>query len=154
MFKSNSPFADDSSLCINNSISIGYNADIPAEIRGLEVSATSTDTADVHHNSVYIYGSPTAGNNNSFAFIKLLAGSEINVSNNLFINNRSGGSGNHYSGIISLTSGIGTTGVKSSLDRNVYYTQNKNTMGATGNVFSPTSLNFNQWKSHFRFKNG
>lgn len=69
-----------------------------AVLRGILNRSATANTFTFYHNTVKIYGTATAGSNNSNAFTDLsAAGGTVNIKNNIFQNTRtnSGGSGAH-----------------------------------------------------------
>lgn len=69
-----------------------------AVLRGILNRSATANTFTFYHNTVKIYGTATAGSNNSNAFTDLsTAGGTVNIKNNIFQNSRtnSGGSGAH-----------------------------------------------------------
>jgi hypothetical protein len=123
------------STCANNMIALG-NGVGNGEINGLYDTGTGNS---VYNNSVYIGGTATAGNANSYALLGNGAGTR-NCTNNILFNNRSnnGGSGKHYGIGISSNSAL-------TMNRNVYYAT------GTGSIFgkfnSQDINNLSAWKT-------
>ena len=94
--------------------------------------------ANIFYNSVYIGGS---GNSKSYGFLRLTSNA-VTLRNNLFYNERSGASGNHYA--IGNNFGTPATGWSSSASNyNLYVVSNLNKMGEWGG----SSQTLDQWKS-------
>jgi hypothetical protein len=94
--------------------------------------------ANIFYNSVYIGGS---GNSKSYGFLRLTSNA-VTLRNNLFYNERSGASGNHYA--IGNNFGTPATGWSSSASNyNLYVVSNLNKMGEWGG----SSQTLAQWKS-------
>jgi PKD repeat protein len=101
----------------NNMISImGANA-TSSKVTGIEFSAGAI-TGKFFHNTVRIGGAATSGSSAPISKLSTVATSALDIFNNIFINERTGGSGPHYA--IDVTSTAGAINI------------NYNTYAATG----------------------
>lgn len=109
----------------NNIIRLGLAADgsnIPAGIFIIGINLSSTGTHTAYHNTVYIGGTTSGITANTFAFQSTSTANTRTYQNNIFVNERSGGSsGVHYAYTVGGTS-VNPAGL----------TQNHNLYRATG----------------------
>lgn len=122
-------------------------------IADLSGDNTNNQTANVHYNSVYLGGTVTSGSNNSAAFNRGYLGfsgrptinafTKTKLKNNIFINNRSGGTGKHYA-IINATNGAPTQGWYQNASNYNFLVANTSTVGGWGNN-SITDYTFANW---------
>ncbi len=128
-----------------NSISIGDAQNTNTQFCGLWLSSNTTAyTANVNYNSVYIGGSPV-GTRNSYAFLRgsAVTNATVNMQNNIFANNRSGGTGKHYA--IANTGASPATGWPTSASNyNLLVTSSSATLG----LWNATDYNFTGWKTN------
>jgi hypothetical protein len=87
----------------NNMISLGSGQNTNTSFIGIwnQVNPAVNYTEKVYHNSINVEGLVTAGANPSFAFYRgnfsaTFTGPNLDIKNNIFINNRSGGTGAHF----------------------------------------------------------
>jgi len=71
----------------------GTPANLP--VWGIRDNSATGALIDIYYNSVAISGVAASGTNNSAAFYKQLS-NNLNIHNNIFFSNRSGGTGNHW----------------------------------------------------------
>lgn len=76
-----------------------------ADIQGFHEEFNSGTNASYYYNTVYI-GGFASGTTNSYCFNRVLGAVTVNLRNNLFYNNRSGGTGSH----IALSNNLTATG--------------------------------------------
>ncbi len=115
------------STLINNMISItnGAYSNGPI-ISGIHENSTTSTTHTLYYNSVRIGGTATTSANSS-SFIRIVR-SIVTIKDNIFINERSGGTGKHYA--ISNTTSSPSTGWSSSAsDYNILYSSTAATTG-------------------------
>lgn len=121
-----------SNIIVNNMVQLGLRTDgttydTSIVIRGLNLASTAS--TNVYHNTVYIGGFNVAATaKNTFAFSRSAASGTHQISNNIFVNERSNLStgGKHYQVFLNNTTGV-------SLSNNVYYGT------GTGNVFGSSN---------------
>jgi hypothetical protein len=107
----------------NNMISLPLNNQNAASVYGLLLTGTNAYTAHVYYNTVRIGGvhsGGTAGNVVSAGLVKTATNAEaaFNIKNNIFINNRTGGT----AGVIHTGAAISNTDGSISMDYNDHYT--------------------------------
>lgn len=102
------------------------------DIYGIEDK--STGTTNIYHNTVKMSGSQAGGALGSYCFFRWSAGTDI-VKNNLFQNNRTGGTYGHYAIYASVTTGTFTE------DFDYLETTDLNTLG----FWSGIDKNFSDW---------
>jgi hypothetical protein len=96
-----------------------------------------------YYNSVYIGGSATSGNQNSYCYARQNYGpSTVTFRNNLFFNARTGGTGYHYAIANELGGSTGWSSTASNY--NVFVSSNANTIGAW-NI--GTNRTMDQWRT-------
>ncbi|MBS1612982.1 MAG: hypothetical protein JST49_09190, partial [Bacteroidetes bacterium] len=135
-----------SSVCVatNNMVRLGYDAggnaiDDASVVNGiLKDGAYSTR---IYFNSVYVGGAASSGTSNTFAFRKNSTNQDT-VRNNIFVNERSGGTGKHYGAMYFTNT---TTSIIS--DYNIVYAPNANgiLIGTSNPAVDYTTLN--SWSS-------
>lgn len=112
-----------------------------ADIQGFHEEFNSGNTGSYYYNSVYI-GGLASGTTNSYCFGRLTtATTTVNIRNNIFYNNRTGGTGFHlaiYSQSTSFT-GWSTT----ACNYNVYITPSSTIVGRWGT----TNYDINGWRT-------
>jgi hypothetical protein len=138
----------------NNQISLSNSAGVTSvALYGIEddlsyAFSKANSRTTVLHNSVYISGTRT-GANNSFGFFRYpggsgtVAGDEIYVKDNIFINQASGGTGKHYAIANYGTSNFATYWNAGASDYNFLASASLATLG----VWGTTDRNFAQWQT-------
>ncbi|MFN8257808.1 MAG: putative Ig domain-containing protein [Bacteroidales bacterium] len=116
----------------NNMISLG--ADDGAEYSGIWIPNDNASRKNIYYNSIYIGGTATSGN--SYAFLRENNQTPVYLRNNIFVNNRTGGSGKHYA-----IGSRNTELARVDLNYNNYYSANASTLGLWG----ATDNTFAQW---------
>jgi len=102
----------------------------------------SGNTWNYYYNTIYIGGSLTSGNENSYCYVRRSYTTTVIFRNNLFFNARTGGTGYHYA----IANEIGgSTGWSSTASNyNSFVSSNANTIGAWG---SGTNRTIDQWRT-------
>lgn len=120
-------------------------------VYGIQDWMTTGRTAAFHYNSVYLGGSPT-GSNSSYAYVRVpdglgnILGASVSIRNNIFLNNRTGGSTNNIA-IGNLTQGTSANAASGwNSDYNLLFTRNT---GQVGRWVGTTTgdRNFTDWKT-------
>jgi hypothetical protein len=125
----------------NNFISVGMNTGGEARVNGITFNHTTNPGGAVNFNTVYVTGVTASGTNNSFAFNRLNTGL-VTLRNNLFYNERTGGTGGHYA--IGNTAGTpGTNWTSTTSDNNNFIASNTAAVGLWG--ATPSSIV--QWRA-------
>lgn len=135
-------FTGDEYTFSNNMISIDNSTNNnPVNIRGIwEDSGILEGLKEYFYNSVYIAGTATSGNANSYAFLRT-EDTYISLKNNIFCNERTGGTGSHYAiGNIFSTPEDGWNAIASNY--NDFYTATT-VVGEWGNGINKT---FAEWQ--------
>ncbi len=113
---------------------------------GVQIQGIHDETDGVwnyYYNSVYIGGSATSGNENSYCYARQNYGpSTVTFRNNLFFNARTGGTGNHYAIANELGGSTGWSSTASNY--NVFVSANANTIGEW-NI--GTNRTMDQWRT-------
>ncbi|MFY7883275.1 MAG: hypothetical protein ACOVOV_00370, partial [Dolichospermum sp.] len=142
--------AGTTSTVANNMISLGTSRTTNTEFIGIWSNFnTSGNGFFIHHNSVVITGTVTSGALPTFGFLRgdnLLVGitTAITMRNNIFINERTGGTGKHYA-LGSQVTALPTTGWSAAGSNfNVLNTTTAATLGLSGT----TDYNFANWKTN------
>jgi hypothetical protein len=127
----------------NNMISLTNGANTNTMlVRGI-VDNASGNTNNYYNNTVYVGGSVASGAASSYAFARLAA-SAISIRNNIFYNERSGGTGVHAAiGNIATTATSNWTNNTSGY--NLLISKSSSSIGAWSNVLTPQS--FAQWQT-------
>jgi len=123
----------------NNEISVGDEIGNEAIVIGFD--DLSTGSSAYYYNSVYVGGANSSGASRSAAYAREGAGTSYATStltNNLFYNKRSGGTGGHYA----VMNPGGSTGW-SAADFNLLVSSSASTIG----LWSTTDCNFAAWKT-------
>ena len=133
----------------NNMITLGDGQTTNTQFMGIMNRVSSTGIMNFYYNSVNISGTVSSGSALSFAFIRGSFSTPngvttpVNLKNNIFVNNRSGGSGSHYAianyGSAADTVGWGTN----ASDYNVLNSANAGTVG----IWKLADQNFSSWKT-------
>src|SRR4030067_1784784 len=95
-------FTGGSNAAINNMISLGSGQDNNAAYIGIiNVIDYDGNTLNIFHNTIRLSGTVTSGGLNSYCFRRGYSASDssvalVNIKNNIFDNQRSGGTGKHY----------------------------------------------------------
>ena len=95
-----------------------------------------------YYNSIYIGGTATSGNSSSWAYDRPLTSwpTPAKITNNLFFNGRTGGTGKHYA----IGNEIGSTNwTSTSANYNVYISSNQNTIG----IWGTSDQTIDQWRT-------
>ena len=122
----------------NNVISIVNGSNTNAlNIQGIWDNAGTLGTKNYYYNSIYIGGSSASGSSNSYAFNRSL-NTTVDLKNNIFSNQRTGGTGKHYA--IATNSNTGFTS-----NYNDFYTTNLTNLSSNNSGTTP--LDFTGWKS-------
>ena len=122
----------------NNQISLGTSQTTNTQFIGIWTAISNTGlTVHAVNNSVLITGAAASGNNNTYAFMRgLNTGIEqstfLNLRNNIFANNRTGGSGNHYAISNQTTAPTANTWNNTSSQYNLLVTANSSVVGEWG----------------------
>lgn len=130
----------------NNQITLGVAQTANTQFSGIWLQVSSTAIVlNAYNNSVLITGTAT-GTQQSFAFLKgNNTGSEIstytNLRNNIFANNRTGGSGKHYTIANQTSSPTNSTWNNISSNHNLFVDADLNTMGQWG----LTDMTYSNW---------
>ena len=132
----------------NNMISLGTSQTTNTEFVGIIHNLITAATLNFYHNSVIISGTASSGALPSFAFLRgdnsgTAVTSTVNLRNNIFINNRTGGTGKHYA-IANQSTTVSTTGWGSTASN--FNVLNSTTSGTLG-LWGSTDLTFATWKS-------
>lgn len=142
----------------NNSISLSnsaYSTKSPF-VSGIQDWTISGTSNSFYHNSVYIGGTLSSGSNSSYAYYRaplnldidygVMHGSNVTIGNNIFFNDRTGGSTNNIA-IGNLNLGNSTDlAVGWSSDYNFIIAQNVNQVGRWG-VTTAGDRNFANWQT-------
>ncbi len=142
--------ASTSVTAMNNQISLGDGQSTATQFNGIWLQLNSTAVScNLYNNSVVIGGTASGGVQHSFAFVRgNNTGSEmntfVNVRNNIFANNRSGGSGKHYAIANQTTAATNNYWNANSGNNNLFITQNPATVGLWGN----TDVNLSGWMNN------
>ncbi len=122
----------------NNQISLGTGQTTNTQFIGIWTAISNTGlTVHAVNNSVLVTGASSSGNNNTYAFMRgLNTGVEqttfLNLRNNIFANNRTGGTGNHYAVSNQTTAPTAGTWNNTSSQYNLLVTANSSTVGEWG----------------------
>lgn len=135
---------------INNIIHLGNGQASNIQFSGIHLNTNPVDPANVNiqYNTVVIEGVVTSGSLSSFAFLRGVNSTSpsgnfvVNLQNNIFINNRTGGSGNHFA-IGNFGSAPSTGWNANASNFNFLATSNSSIAGLWGSV----SSSFINWKS-------
>jgi hypothetical protein len=102
----------------------------------------SGNTWNYYYNTIYIGGSISSGNENSYCYVRRSYTTTVTFRNNLFFNARTGGTGYHYA----IANEIGgSTGWSSTASNyNSFVSSNANTIGAWGSGVNRT---IDQWRT-------
>lgn len=132
----------------NNMISLGNSQTTNTSFTGIMNNLSTTYTLKAYYNSINIEGTVTSGALNSTAFRRgnystsSYTGITVDVRNNIFVNNRTGGTGKHYAisnnGTTSSSSGWPTT----ASNYNILKTANSATVG-----YWSADKTFANWKT-------
>jgi len=132
----------------NNQITLGDGQNTNTQFTGVWCQFSSTSfTLNAINNSILITGVAGSGaNQNSYAFMRgINTGTEqltyLNLRNNIFANNRTGGAGKHYATSNQTTTPTNTYWNGQSSQFNLLVSANANTIGEWG----LSNLNFNDW---------
>ncbi len=136
---------NDSQIISNNMITLGNDCHQDAIIYGLFIYSIGSDTVDFHHNTVLICGNTSSGVNNTYALRTNNSGGILRAHSNILYNTRSGGTGNHLA-INGSNTTVGTSGGRSTTDRNLLYTTDTSKI-AEWIPGGPSILGFSAWKS-------
>jgi hypothetical protein len=122
----------------NNMISLTNGSNTNSmTIRG--IADNNVNNANTYNNnSIYIGGTTATGALNSYAFVRL-AGSAPSIRNNIFYNERTGGTGIHAA-IGNIAATPATNWDANTSGYNLLITQNPATIGAWGSTFIPRSF--------------
>ncbi|HEY9044363.1 MAG TPA: T9SS type A sorting domain-containing protein [Ohtaekwangia sp.] len=123
---------------VNNMITLGNSITADVKIYGIHNNANNTSTLSVWANSSVITGTSSGGNTDETLSFYRDATSPVNLSTNIFFNNRTGG-GNHYA--IGTSSSSNFTSASS--DYNLLYSNNSSTTG----LISSTAYDFATWQT-------
>ena len=133
-----SDFQNAASYEISNNM-ISLNTTAPGIQKGLSDETTGfIGPVNIFYNTVALSGT-ASGANNSYAFYKG-ANSLINVKDNIFFNNRTGGTGIHYAAAVNGTVYLSTL----TANYNNYYTADPSKLAA---VVLATPLTLAQWQA-------
>lgn len=104
-----------SATIANNMISLGNAQTSNTAFTGIMNNTTTTAALGIYHNSVNIEGTVTAGALATAAFHRgnntaTAVTSTVDVKNNIFVNNRAGGTGKHYAIANGINATASTTG--------------------------------------------
>ncbi len=130
----------------NNMISLGTGQTTNTEFVGIMNSFT-TGTISIHYNSINIAGTAGTGSLPSFSFLRgdnsgTAITTQVDIKNNIFINQRTGGTGKHYA-IANQSTAASTTGWGTNASNfNVL-----NATAATIGLWGATDQTFAAWKS-------
>jgi hypothetical protein len=131
-------------VVINNMISIGSGQDNGVSYFGIINLAGSTNSLNIHNNTVVVSGTVTSGGLNSAAFQRgydtEVATATITMKNNILDNQRSGGTGKHYA-ISNISSTVGWDANGSN-----YNILNSSSAATVGNWLG-TDQTFTDWKT-------
>ncbi|MFY7884982.1 MAG: beta strand repeat-containing protein, partial [Dolichospermum sp.] len=132
----------------NNMISLGSSQSTNTEFIGIWNNFNAPGFI-IHHNSVIITGTASSGALPTFAFVRgdnSATGltTPLTFRNNIFINERSGGSGKHYALGNQGTPLVTTGWTSASSNYNILNSSNSSTLGLWG----PTDYNFASWKTN------
>lgn len=122
----------------NNQITLGNGETNNIQFRGIWLSTgTTAVTMNATNNSILIDGSAASGVQNTYAILRgNNAGTElntnINLRNNILINRRTGGSGNHYVLANQTTAPTNTTWSNNTSAYNLLSTSNTSAVGEWG----------------------
>jgi len=123
---------------INNMITLGNGVSNDVAIYGIYNNATNSSTLSVLANSIVITGTGSGGNSDNTFGLYRKSTTPVNLSTNIFFNNRTGG-GSHYA-IGTNSSGNFTL---TSSDYNLLYSGNTTTTG----LIASTSYDFANWQT-------
>ncbi|MFH1194858.1 MAG: fibronectin type III domain-containing protein [bacterium] len=132
-------FRDGQGDIINNFISLGTDCGNSVQVKGIET--VELGTYNFYYNSVYIGGTNTSGSNDSYAFVRSSYG-VVRLLNNILYNERTGGSGNHYT-IGNTFSSPNFNWSLTSSNYNLLVSANSSTIGR----WNSTSQTFEEWKT-------
>ncbi|MES2560120.1 MAG: T9SS type A sorting domain-containing protein [Bacteroidota bacterium] len=127
-----------SAFVTNNQITLGTGQTANTQFIGIWLNFNTTAfVLNAAHNSVLINGTLSSGNQNSYAFLRgnnttTEMATFLNLRNNIFANNRSGGSGSHFAIANQTPSPTNTTWVPGASQYNLLVTANPATMGQWG----------------------
>jgi hypothetical protein len=125
------------SFVTNNQITLGTGSSLNTQLIGIWLNMNSTVyTLNAINNSVMITGT-AIGNQNSYAFLRgNNSASELNtflnIRNNVFANNRAGGTGVHFAIANQTPSPTNTSWTSNSSQYNLFVTSNNNSVGQWG----------------------
>jgi trimeric autotransporter adhesin len=121
----------------NNMISARNSSNTNAvEVSGI-FDAGSNNSINAYYNSVYVGGSTASGVLASFAYLRN-NNSNLSAKNNLFYNERIGGTGNHVAMNVATANGWNAA----SINNNGYITADTSKIA----TLNATTYNFNNWK--------
>lgn len=130
-------------ICRNNMVSLTNAGNTNSvTIRGISDN-NSSNTISYWNNTVYIGGTASSGALHSFAFERRAA-SAISLRNNIFYNERAGGTGVHAA-IANVPSATTTNWTSTTSGYNLLISKTSGTTGAWSNTFIPQS--FGQWQT-------
>jgi hypothetical protein len=125
----------------NNFISVGMNCGGEIRVNGITMNLTTNPGGAVNFNTVYVTGVNASGTNSSFAFNRMNTGL-VTLRNNLFYNERTGGTGGHFA--IGNTAGVPTTNwAAGTSDNNHFIVSNTANVGMWGT----TASSITQWRA-------
>lgn len=125
--------------CANNIISLGTGVTDNYILHGIYSSGTGGQTNSILYNTVYLAGSPSGTTANTSCYFAELNAGNADIRNNIFSNERSGGSsGQHYAISIPGVSGL-------TIDYNDYYASG--TGGVIGLVGALDKTTLAAWQS-------
>ena len=140
-----------SATILNNQISLGTGQTNSPMFIGIWHSASGNFTVNSFFNSVYIGGTATTGNSNSFAFLRgsnyvtTAFSTIVNAKNNILLNDRKGGSGKHYSiGNQSIATTFQTGWLANASNYNLLSNSSSSPVG----LWNISDYNFNDWKTN------
>lgn len=136
---------------INNVIHLGNGQSTDIQFSGvhLNTNPTSMVNINIQYNTIVLEGIVTSGGIYSFSFLRGVNSTTpssnfgVNIQNNIFINNRTGGSGNHYA-IGNFGNSPSTGWDAGGSNFNFFATSNSSNVGLWGAV----STSFVNWKSN------
>lgn len=135
-----------SAVVENNQITLGNGTSANTQYNGIWLQFSSTTfSLNAYNNSVLIAGT-ASGSNNSFAFVRgNNTGSEMltymNLRNNIFANNRTGGTGKHYAIANQTNSPSSTYWYNGTSNHNLLVSASISTLGLWGSV----DANYANW---------